>query len=233
MKDASNIWYLEEVNLFEYFCPINKGAERYKRHPKRTYKKNEFIYFNDDTAEHVFFIDSGAVKVGSYTPEGEELIQAVLHPGEIFGELAIYGADKRTEFAQAMEKTEVCVLERNEVTSLMKEVNGFKNFLHKLMGDRIIYTQKRLASLLFKDARTRIAEYIMDQANRYGRKLADGAVQLRNYLTHQEIASFTGTSRQTVTTVLNELREEGLIDFDRKRIIIRNVPGLKAEMATT
>lgn len=230
MKDASNIWYLEEVNLFEHFCPITKGADRYERHPKRSYKKNEFIYFADDKADHVFFIDSGAVKIGSYTAEGEELIHAVLHPGELFGEMAIYGEERRTSFAQAMEKTEVCVLERNEVASLMRDINGFQIFLHRLMGERIIYTQKRLASLLFKDARTRIAEYIMEQSNRYGKKLADGAIQLRNYLTHQEIASYTGTSRQTVTTVLNGLREEGFIDFDRKRIIIRNVQGLKAEL---
>lgn len=228
---------MEEVNLFEYFCPLNRGPEhntgmdRYEKLPKRNYKKGEFIYFSEDTADKVFFIDSGAVKIGSYTPQGEELIKTVLHAGEVFGELAVFGEEKRSDFALAVEDTELCVQERETIVDLMRDVKGFYLFLSRLMGERIIYTQRRLESLLFKDARTRITEYVLDQAKRYGKTLADGAVKIRNYLTHQEIASFTGTSRQTVTTVLNQLRDERLIDFDRKRIIIRNLRGMKEEVA--
>ena len=98
------------------------------------------------------------------------------------------------------------------------------------MGQRVVYTQKRLESLLFKDAKTRVAEYVLEQADRNGRTLHDGSVVLRNYLTHQEIASYTGTSRQTVTTVLNQFRENELLDFDRKKITVKNLLGLKNEV---
>ncbi|MEO0898178.1 MAG: Crp/Fnr family transcriptional regulator [Bacteroidota bacterium] len=231
MIDTGNIWYLEEVNLFEYFCPVTGGQEKYDKLPKRSYKKGEFIYFSDDTADKVFFIHSGAVKLGNYTSDGEEMIKVVLHPGEVFGELAVFGEEERSDFALALEDTELCVQERDTVTDLMRDVSGFHLFLHRLMGQRIIYTQKRLESLLFKDARTRITEYVLDLGDRHGKVLADGAVKIRNYLTHQEIANFTGTSRQTVTTVLNQLRDERLIDFDRKRIIIRNLEGMKSAAA--
>ncbi len=231
MSDKNQIWYFEEVNLFEYFCPITNGQERYDKHPKRSYKKGEFIYFSDDDADRVFFIHSGAVKIAGYTEDGEEVIKAILHPGEIFGEMAVYGEDRRSDFAQAVESTELCMLERSQMVSLMTEVRGFMAFLNRIMGRRVIYTQKRLESLLFKDAKTRVAEYIQEQADKSGKVLADGAITLRNYLTHQEIASYTGTSRQTVTTVLNQFRERRLIDFDRKRIIIRNPSGLKAELS--
>ncbi len=231
MSDRNEIWYFEEVNLFEYFCPINNGQEQYDKHPKRQFGKGEFIYFNDDDADKVFFIHSGAIKIAGYTDEGEEVIKAILHPGEIFGEMAVYGESKRGDFAQAVEKTEICTLDRDQVVSLMSDVRGFMAFLNRIMGRRVIYTQKRLESLLFKDAKTRVAEYIQEQADKNGKVLADGAITMRNYLTHQEIASFTGTSRQTVTTVLNQFRDQRLIDFDRKRIIIRNPTGLKAEIA--
>lgn len=230
-NDHSEIWYFEEVNLFEYFCPVNNAQESYDKHPKRRFEKGEFIYFSDDDADKVFFIHAGAVKIGGYTKDGEELIKAVLHPGEIFGELAVYGEDKRSDFAQAMEVTELCMLARNQVVGLMSDVKGFGAFLNRVMGQRVIYTQKRLESLLFKDAKTRIAEYIQEQADKRGKVLADGAITLRNYLTHQEIASYTGSSRQTVTTVLNQFRDQRLIDFDRKRIIIRNPQGLKAQLS--
>jgi CRP-like cAMP-binding protein len=230
MNDKGSIWYLEEVNLMECFCPITHAADRYDQQPKRSFKKGEYIYFSDDTADQVFFINSGAVKIAGYTEDGNEMIKAVLHQGEIFGELAVFGADKRNDYAQAIEHTEVCMQSRDEMVSLMREVSGFQQFMNSLMGQRVIYTQKRLESLLFKDAKTRVAEYVLEQARKKGKTLADGAVTLRNYLTHQEIASFTGTSRQTVTTVLNQFREDKLLDFDRKKIIVRNLPGLEQEV---
>jgi CRP/FNR family transcriptional regulator, cyclic AMP receptor protein len=229
MIDSTNIWYLEEVNLFECFCPISQAEDRYEKQPKRSFKKGEFIYFSEDQADKVYFIHEGAVKIGSYTSDGNELIKAVLRAGEVFGEMSVFGEEKRTDFAQAVEPTELCVLSKNEVVGLMRDVGGFQAFLNKLMGQRVVYTQKRLESLLFKDARTRIAEYVLEQAERHGRKALDGAVSLRNYLTHQEIANFTGTSRQTVTTILNEFREAGLLDFDRRRMVVRDLSGLQGQ----
>lgn len=228
MADTHNIWFFEEVNLKEWFCPVTNAEDRYDKEPKKSYKKNEFIYFTDDTADQVFFIHEGAVKVASYTEEGNEIIQAILQPGEIFGELAVYGEEKRNEYAQAVEDTELCIMSRDQVIDLMRDVRGFQAFLNRLMGERIIFTQKRLESLLFKDAKTRIAEYILEQAERYGRHKS-GKVTLKNYLTHQEIANYTGTSRQTVTTILNEFRDNEIIEFDRKKIVINNLEAFEAK----
>ena len=230
MSSQSQIWFLEDIDLKECFCPINGAEDRYNKQPKCSFKKGEFIYFSDDTADRVYFIHEGAVKIAGYTEDGNEMIKAVLHPGEIFGELAVFGQETRSDYAQAAEKTEVCILRRDDVVGLMRDVSGFQNYLNKIMGQRVIYTQKRLESLLFKDAKTRVAEYVLEQADKNGRKTKDGSVVLRNYLTHQEIASYTGTSRQTVTTVLNQFREDKLLDFDRKRITVKNLMGLQNEV---
>lgn len=229
-EQENGIWFLEAVNLKEYFCPITGGEEKYEKQPKRSYKKGEFIYFSNDQADMVYFIHQGAVKIAGYTNSGEEIIKAVLHPGEVFGELAVYGEDTRSDFAQAVEKTELCILHRDAVADMMLHISGFRLFLHKLMGQRALITQKRLEALLFKDARTRIGEYVLGQSKQYGRKTLDGAYVLRNYLTHQEIANFTGTSRQTVTTVLNEFRENGFLEFDRKRIVVRKAKEMAESM---
>lgn len=231
-NDDSNIWYLEEVDLKECFCPITSAEERYDKQPKKAYKKGEFIYFSDDHSDKVFFIHKGAVKIAGYTEDGNEMIKAILHPGEVFGEMAVYGEEKRNDYAAAVEDTEVCILSKEDVVGLMRDVSGFQAFLNRLMGQRVIYTQKRLESLLFKDAKTRVAEYVLEQADKNGRKIMDGSVVLRNYLTHQEIANFTGTSRQTVTTVLNQFRDDNILDFDRKRIRIKDIDRLRAERNT-
>lgn len=221
------MWYFEEVNLFEHFCPIKNAADTYDQYEKRSYKKGENIYTADDDADKVFFIHEGAVKIMGYAENGTEMVKALLHEGEIFGELAVFGEEKRRDFAIAAEKTEICVLERDQVADLMTDVKGFRKYMMTLMGKKVIYSQQRMEALLFKDARTRITDFIMEQANKHGRRRR-GITYVKNHLTHQEIASYTGTSRQTVTTILNDLRNEGLIDFNRREFSIPDLDKLSA-----
>jgi CRP-like cAMP-binding protein len=88
-----------------------------------------------------------------------------------------------------------------------------------------------LESLVFKDSRTRIVEFLVDLANRKGERVGFETV-VRKFLTHQEIANLTATSRQTVTTVLNDLRSKELIKFDRRRLLIRDKERLQAEVTS-
>ncbi|MFT5763438.1 MAG: CRP/FNR family cyclic AMP-dependent transcriptional regulator, partial [Saprospiraceae bacterium] len=83
----------------------------------------------------------------------------------------------------------------------------------------------RLESLIFKDARTRIIEFLKDSAEKRGRRVGYEML-LKHSLTQQDIANLTGTSRQTVTSVLNELRKSDLIYFNRRSILIRDMAKL-------
>ncbi len=85
--------------------------------------------------------------------------------------------------------------------------------------------ERKIESLVFKDARTRIIEFLRDTAMEKGQKVGFETM-IKSHLTHKDIASLTGTSRQTVTTVMNELREKNLINFDRRRILIRDMEKL-------
>ena len=85
--------------------------------------------------------------------------------------------------------------------------------------------ERKIESLVFKDARSRIVEFLHDMAVEKGQKVGF-EMMIKNHLTHKDIASLTGTSRQTVTTVMNELREQNLINFDRRRILIRDIEKL-------
>ena len=92
------LWFFEEVNLFSMLCPHKFKA--YKQdHDFNTYKKQDYIYFEEDNASKVYLIEEGRVKLGYYTEEGEEIVKAILTKGELFGEKAILGEEKRDEFA--------------------------------------------------------------------------------------------------------------------------------------
>jgi CRP-like cAMP-binding protein len=89
--------------------------------------------------------------------------------------------------------------------------------------------EQRLESLVFKDSRSRIIEFLIDLVEKRGERVGYEHV-VRKFITHQEIANLTATSRQTVTTVLNELRDKELLTFNRKRLLVRDFEKLHEEL---
>jgi CRP-like cAMP-binding protein len=225
MENASALWYFESVNLFNILCP-HKVKRMALRHEFKSYQRDEYIYFPDQAADYIYIVVSGRVKVGHYTSEGNEIIKAILTEGEIFGELALAGEERRMDYAQALDnKTTICPLSIDELKNLMKQDKELSFRILKLVGLKLMRMERKLESLVFKDVRTRIIEFLKDTAVLNGRKVGYETM-IATRLTHKDIASLTGTSRQTVTTVLNELRDQNLIYFDRRKILIRDLSKL-------
>ena len=222
-------WYLEDVNLMGMMDQkkMMDGTIDLLVHKK--FKKGEYIYLPDDNSDKIFFIREGRVKVGNYSDSGKEITKTVLVKGEIFGELAIIGEEKRRDFAQAIEDTTICIVTVAEMKSMMKNHNAISMFIMKLMGSRVLEMEQRLESLVFKDSRTRIVEFLVNLVNKRGQRVGYEML-VRKFLTHQQIANLTATSRQTVTTVLNELRKKNVLTFNRQRLLVRDMEKLKAEM---
>jgi CRP-like cAMP-binding protein len=227
MTNESNIWFFEGVNLYKIFCPHNVKKNVGSKHEFVNYKKEEFVYFSDEPSKHVYLVVDGRIKIGSYSDSGKEIIKAILQKGEVFGELAIIGEESRREFAQAMEKVTICPLTIGDMDDLMKTNKNLSFKMTKLIGLRLKKAERRIESLVFKDARTRIMEFLIDSAEERGQKVGF-EILVKDFLTHQDISNLTATSRQTVTTILNELRDGNHINFDRKRLLIRDLDKLKA-----
>jgi len=219
------LWYFESVNLYDTLCP-HKVKSVGGTHVFLTFKKDQFIYFQEDAATHIYMIVSGRVKIGHCLDDGKEVTAAILSTGEIFGELALAGEDKRRDYAQAMEATVICPLSLEDMKALMNGDRELSFKMLKFVGLRLMKLERKLEMLVFKDARTRIVEFIKDAAAWKGKKVGLETL-IQTKLTHKDIASLTGTSRQTVTTILNELKEKNLINFDRKRILVRDLENLK------
>ena len=225
MKDQSNIWYFEDTDLFQILCPTKTpGMEDI--HEPNVYKKEQFIYFPDDPSTKVYMVSNGRVKIGTYTRDGKEIVKAILSKGEIFGELALTGEGKREDFAVALDdNTRVCPMTVDDLQNLMKDDQVLSFKILKIIGFRLKKMERKIESLVFKDARTRIVDFLRETADEKGQKVGF-EIMIKNHLTHKDIASLTGTSRQTVTTVLNELRDDNIINFDRRRILIRDMEKL-------
>lgn len=193
----------------------------------KTYPKSNFIYSPGEEADWVYFVISGVVKTGTINDDGKEVIKNILYPSEMFGELGLSGMTERPDFAATL---------KGEVEILRLPVNVLKELINKnpqvglrmieKLGARITRSEKRLEQLIFDDARTRIIGFLKEQAEKNGMKFGDETL-VRHGFTHQDMANITGTSRQLVTIVLNELKKDNLINFDRSSILIRDLNQLK------
>ncbi len=227
MSNEKAFWYLEDTDIMNLFCPI-KTKHAHENHNTRTFKKGEFIYMPNEHADKVYFITSGQVKIAVYSDAGKQITKAILNPREVFGEMILMGVEKRRDFALAVEETTVCILNKNEVNLLLQHYSKLGLFFMQIIGARALKLEQRLESLIFKDSRTRVIEFLLESAEKHGRPVGYETL-VKGFMTHQEIANLTATSRQTVTTVLNELKTKNIITFNRRRLLIRDLKQLAKE----
>ena len=210
-----NVLEREELNALAEHMEYN-SAPKYSN-----------IYSEGDPADFFYILSEGSVKIGSHHEDGREVIKQVLHPRMIFGELALI--QQRTphhNFATSL----------SSVTTYYKiAVDRFRQMMDRnpqltmgvisMIGYKLLQTENQLESLIFKDARGRIIDFILENAQQSGRQVGLETL-LKHSLTQQDIANYTGTSRQTVTAVLNDLRKANKIYFTRNSILIRDIAAL-------
>ena len=185
--DDKAIWYLENIDVSGIFCPKKMGDNIGDHHTKAI-KKDEYIYMPEDSSDKIYFINTGRVKIGSYAESGKEITKAILSNGEVFGELAMIGEEKRRDYAVAVEDTELCAISSSEMKGLIKDHSSLSLFFMKMMGSKMIEMENRLESLVFKDSRSRIIEYLEELVEKQGQRVGYEWV-VRSFITHQEIAN--------------------------------------------
>ncbi len=222
--EKNALWYLQN---FDFFKDLTDETikELKDKTTLKDYKKNDFIYFPQEQPNQIFFVKRGKVKIGSYSDNGKDIIKTILDHGEVFGEQFILGEEVRNDFAQAMEDCCLLIMERGDFEKLLNNNNFLSLRVTQILGERLRKLEKKFESLIFKDARSRIVDFIIELAEETGKQVGYETLIMHS-LTHHDIARLTATSRQTVTTVLNDLREKNLIYFDRRRILVRDLEKL-------
>lgn len=223
------LWHLENIDVTHLLCPNKLGDEAImSRHVRKYFEKGEQVYVPEEFSDRIFFISEGRVKISTMNDEGKEITKVILGKGEVFGELALAGETRRHDAATALERTQVCVITLEEMRGLMRERSELSIFFMRTFSSRQLEMERRLESLVFRDSRSRIVEYLVQLVHNKGQRVGYEWV-VRQFITHQEIANLTATSRQTVTTTLNDLRAKKLLTFNRMRLLVRDLDALTAE----
>ena len=230
---TEELWYLKQCDLFRRLSP-EQLAQIEPRCRMRKFKRGEPIYLPTDAAESVLVLAEGRIKIGSLTDDGKQTILAFIEPGEIFGELAALDGGPREEFAEAAEKSTVILMPAELLRQLVEVAPNLALGITRLIGVRRRRIERRLKSLLFRSNRQRLVSLLLELADQYaepaGQPYANSAIRLRIKLSHQDLASVIGSTRETVTVVLGELQEEGLVEVGRRKIVLSDLNQLALAM---
>lgn len=217
--------FIERFSLFSCLS-IEEKMQLASQMEYREKLRYSFVYEAGEGSDVMFLLAEGAIKIGATSHDGKEVIKALIHPLAMFGELGLVGEARRQEFAQVMKEEAVLfAVKVEEFRRLMRQNFELCNRVMLYLGNRLSLAEQKMESLIFKDARTRIVDFIKDSVSDRGQRVGYEML-LRHSLTHQDIANITCTSRQTVTLVLNELRKSDLIYFNRGKILVRDLAKL-------
>ncbi len=214
----TKFWCLQNINLFNEFTmedmqPLEKVASL------SSVKKNVPIFLPGDPSQKIFLLKTGQVKISRITENGRELTLALLKPGNIFGEIEALDGTPRDTMAEALADTVLCVIPREPFLVMLRSKPDLSFRLTKLIGVRLRRIESRMEELVYRDVPARLAYILMEIANEFGIK-KDNKILIGVKLTHQEIANLIGSTRETVTATLGDLRRQGLLEFDSRSILI-------------
>ena len=217
-------WYLKKCPIFAQLS--NEQVEAVEKESFfREFRRGEMVYLPNDMADSVMLLARGRVRLFHMTGEGKQAILGFVEPGELFGELSVFSGREREEHAEALETTAVVLVPGRVMQQVIAKSPEVSMKMTQLFGLRLRRVERRLKSLLFRSSRERLIHLLLELAERYGRATQEG-VLISQKISHQDMASIIGATRETVTITLGELQDEGVIEVNRRRITLRNVGNL-------
>jgi CRP/FNR family cyclic AMP-dependent transcriptional regulator len=189
----------------------------------RTIYRGEIISYGEGVYTYIHFLVNGKVKItDSATDSENELIKDILTEPDIFGDLGLEGKLLNDECAEALTaNTIICSFHISDFRRILEENPAIVMSYAKKVNNKLQRLETRHADLVFLDTKDRLIRFIKNWARLDGNRIGDKIV-LNNYLTHRDIAGFIATSRQSVSTLLNELRTVGWLHYNRNYIELHN-----------
>ena len=224
MPTHTKLWYFERFRMISALSDAQK-RQLEKMTQMLEVKRGTTIYLPGDPSDQIYLLKSGVIKISTNTAE-RDVILALLHPGDIFGELAVVDDAPRDHVAEAYEDCVICAMNRDTVMRMIRETPEVGFQITKLIGLRLRTFRSRVEELLCKSAHARVAHALLELAERHGVSDQDGVlVSLR--LSQGDLGRLVGLSRETVNAILQEWREQNLLEMDRRSIRLRRPAQLR------
>ncbi|BAQ65340.1 global nitrogen regulator NtcA [Geminocystis sp. NIES-3709] len=196
------------------------------------FERGKTIFFPGDPAERVYFLMKGAVKLSRVYEAGEEITVALLRENSVFGVLSLITGQKSDRFYHAVAFTPVELLSApiEHFQRSLKDNPELSRLMLQGLSSRILQTELMIETLAHRDMASRLVSFLLILCRDFGVPSLNG-ITIDLKLSHQAIAEAIGSTRVTVTRLLGELRQDGMISINKKKITVHNPVGLSQQFA--
>lgn len=189
--------------------------------PKR-YKKNEVIFYQNSTAEYVYLIHKGRVRLDIYSLTGEEKTVFIAGKGIFIGDLSPIDNLPNICRASASTDSDVYLIFKNDFLKHLSTNIKFANDLLYINSKKIRFLVEDVKQLSFNDASYRVCYALVQLANQYSTLTKEGR-KLDMKFTHQEMADLTGLSRVSVSNIISDLQSKGILEKMDGYLLIKDI----------
>ncbi|MBO3750475.1 Crp/Fnr family transcriptional regulator [Streptosporangiaceae bacterium NEAU-GS5] len=190
----------------------------------RRWERGATVMGEGDTSDWVLVLTSGRVKVSSHTASGTEVVLAVRGPGALVGDMSALDGHPRSATVTALEPIEGLVV--HDFAGYLRGHGRVAVLLMQLIVSRLRDADRKRVEYGAFDTTGRVATRLVELAERFGEP-TNGGVRVMLPLSQDELAGWTGASREAVSKALRSLRDRGLIETGRRRVIIYDLEGLR------
>jgi len=193
---------------------------------EHAYKAGSHLFWEGESAEQLYFIKSGRVKITKSTDEGKELILHMYQQGDIFGQLVPFTQTAHSCGAKTSEDSVIGFIPRAELERLIIHSQDLAIDFMKWMALNQRITETKLRDLMMYGKPGALCSTLIRLANTYGVPGGGGTI-IAKKMTHSELSDLIGATRESVNRMLNELRKLGVIDYNNDSIVVKNIDKLR------
>lgn len=192
----------------------------------RRFRRGSMLFREGEDAEHVLIVRAGRVKVSSFTADGREILLAVRGPGELLGELSAIDGEPRSATASALEQVDVLSVPAEDFRSFLEMRPRVTVSLMQMLSRKLRDADRKRIEFGAHDTVGRVCHRLVELAERFGEESARG-LRITLPLSQQELAGWTGASREAVSKALHQLRSRGYIVTARRGITVVDMSALR------
>jgi CRP/FNR family transcriptional regulator, cyclic AMP receptor protein len=223
--EAEIVGQMSRTPLFDGADP-GTAARLAERGSTRRYRKNTYLFHQGDEAPDVFFLVSGRVQISSDSATGERQLHTTLEDPQFFGELGVLGEMGRTSAALALEETEVWRVPGDVFLAFLSEEPSAARSLLRVLARQVQSHEAFVEDLLYLDLKGRVAKRLLQLVSTSLDDLPEDGAVVPSIVTHADLASLCGGSRENVTRILSDLQRRGIIEREGRRFVLKKIDGL-------
>ena len=195
-------------------------------------EKDSKIFLEGKRAEEIFYIESGSIQISQETESGKELTMRICGSASIIGESSLFcHLTYNAMTAKVLEPSTLLVLSRRAMEQLLTEQPMMMVEYLKWLQIENFKHQSRLRDLVVNGKKGALFSTLIRLTNTFGKPLNDGAIVINYPFTNFDIANLCGTSREMINRMLNDLKKQHILSFDKGYITIHDLKFLKDEIA--